>query len=54
MRTKLFCSARTVMPYLWGFAAASAPDYAIDVRTLFLPVLAGVTVIAAVFVVFTE
>ncbi len=36
----IFCSARGVTPYLWGFAAAAALDHVIDVQTLFLPVIA--------------
>jgi hypothetical protein len=40
-------SARAVLPYLWGFAAAGALDYVIDVQTLFLPVMAGTVVVSA-------
>ncbi len=45
--SKFFYAARTVLPYLWGFAAAAALDHAIDVQTLFLPVMAGVAVLSA-------
>jgi hypothetical protein len=44
---RLLDPARTVLPYLWGFAAAAALDHVIDVQTLFLPVLAGVAVVSA-------
>jgi hypothetical protein len=50
MRSKAlqcFHSARAVLPYLWGFAAAAALDYVIDIQTLFLPVMAVVAVISA-------
>jgi hypothetical protein len=47
MRAKTrFYSVNAVLPYLWGFAAASALDYVIDVQTLFLPVMAGAAVSA--------
>jgi hypothetical protein len=54
MRAKTFgyCNyARIILPYLWGFAAAAALDYVIDVQMLFLPVMAGVAVVSAGFVV---
>jgi hypothetical protein len=50
MRAKTFqrfYSVGAVPPYLWGFAAASALDYIIDVQTLFLPVMAGAAVVSA-------
>lgn len=50
MRAKTFdCfnSARMVLPYLWGFAAAVALDHVIDIQGLFLPVMAGVAVLSA-------
>jgi hypothetical protein len=50
MRAKTFqCfyAARIVLPYLWGFAAAAALDYVVDVQTLFLPVLAGAAAVGA-------
>jgi hypothetical protein len=34
-------SLREIMPCLWGFAAAAALDYVIDVKILFLPAMAG-------------
>jgi hypothetical protein len=46
MRAKTF-HVRGVLPYLWGFAAAAALDYVIDVQALFLPVMAGVAVVSA-------
>jgi hypothetical protein len=51
MRGNLLYSARTILPYLWGFAAAAALDHAIDVQALFLPVLVGVAAMSAVSVV---
>lgn len=50
MRAKTFdCfnSLRVVLPCLWGFAAATALDYVIDVQSLFLPVMTGVAVVSA-------
>ena len=50
MRAKTFdCfdSLRIVLPYLWGFAVATALDYVSDVQSLFLPVMAGVAVASA-------
>ena len=50
MRTKTFkyfYLVRIILPYLWGFAAAAALDYVIDVQTLFLPVIVGVAVVSA-------
>ena len=48
MRAKTrFYSVSAVLPYLWGFAAASALDYVIDVQTLFLPCLAGAAIVSA-------
>ena len=50
MRTKTFkyfYFVRIILPYLWGFAAAAALDYVIDVQTLFLPVIVGVAVVSA-------
>jgi hypothetical protein len=44
---KVFHAARIVLPYLWGFAVAAALDHAIDVQTLFLPVIACVAVVNA-------
>ena len=46
-----FYSVRAVLPYLWGFAAAAALDYVIDVQTLFLPVTAVAAVASAASVV---
>ncbi len=49
MRTRILLhgsSLREIMPYLWGFAAAAALDYIIDVQTLFLPVMASAAVIS--------
>jgi hypothetical protein len=49
MRANIFercCNVRAVLPYLWGFAAAAALDYVVDVQTLFLPVMAGVAVVS--------
>lgn len=42
-----FIAARTVLPYLWGFAAAAALDHVIDVQTLFPPIMAGIAVVSA-------
>jgi len=42
-----FCAARKVLPYLWGFAAAAALDYVINVQTLFLTVMAAAAVVSA-------
>jgi hypothetical protein len=44
---KFFYAARTVLPYLWGFAAAAALDHVTDVQTLLLPVMAGMAVVSA-------
>lgn len=30
----------TVLPYLWGFAAAAALDHVIDIQIFFLPTMA--------------
>jgi len=35
------------LPYLCGFAAAAALDSVIDIKTLFLPVMAGATIVSA-------
>jgi hypothetical protein len=43
-----FRSARAVLPYVWGFAAAAALDYVIDIQLIFLPVVAAAIVVAAV------
>jgi hypothetical protein len=43
---KCFYCVRTIVPYLWGFAAAAALDYVIDVQTLFLPVMVGAAVVS--------
>lgn len=54
MRTKTFQwfhSVRAVLPHLWGFAAAAALDYVIDVQTLFLPVMAGAAMASAAAVI---
>jgi hypothetical protein len=45
------CALRAALPYLWGFAAAAALDYVIDVQTLFLPIMAGAAVVSASSVV---
>lgn len=42
-----FSTAITVLPYLCGFAAAAALDHVIDIRTFFLPAIAGVAVVSA-------
>lgn len=42
-----FYPVRTIPPYLWGFAAAAALDYVVDVQTLLLPVLAGAAAVSA-------
>jgi uncharacterized membrane protein len=50
MRVKTFqriYSVRAVLPYLWGFAAAAALGYVIDVQTLFLAIMAGAAVVSA-------
>jgi len=54
MRTKTFhvlYFVRAASPYLWGFAAAAALDSAIDIRTLFLPVMAGIVMLSAASVI---
>jgi hypothetical protein len=38
---------KAAFPYLWGFAAASAADYVVDVKNLFLPALAGEAALSA-------
>jgi hypothetical protein len=43
-----FRSARAVLPYVWGFAAAAALDYVIDIQLIFLPVVVAAIVLAAV------
>ena len=40
MPVKYLQAARTAAPYLCGFAAATALDFAIDLKTLFLPIAA--------------
>jgi len=40
-------AVRTALPYLWGSAAAAALDYVVDIRTLFLSVMAGAVVLSA-------
>lgn len=42
---------KAALPYLWGFAAASAADSVIDVKTLFLPALAGIAALGATLLV---
>jgi hypothetical protein len=44
-------SVKTALPYLWGFAAAAALDYLVDVQTLFVPAVAGAAVVSAACVV---
>lgn len=50
MRAKTFdrfSTAVTVLPYLWGFAAAAALDHVFDIQSLFLPAIAGAAVMSA-------
>lgn len=50
MRAKtlhLVYGAKRSLPYLWGFAAAAALDYVVDVQTMFLSVLAVAAAISA-------
>ena len=35
-----FSFAESATPYIWGFAAAAALDRAVDIQTLFLPIVA--------------
>ena len=42
---------REALPYLWGFAAASAADYVVDVQNLLLPALAGAAALSASIIV---
>jgi hypothetical protein len=54
MRPKLLRSLgllRSALPYLWGFAAASAADYVVDVQNLFLPALAGAAALSVSIIV---
>lgn len=54
MRHKLLLGLdllKTARPYLWGFAAASAIDYVVDVQNLFLPFLAGAAALNACIIV---
>lgn len=43
--------SKAALPYLLGFAAASAADFVIDVKTLFLPALAVIAALGAAFLV---
>lgn len=40
----------TVLPYLWGFAAAAALDHVIDIQIFLLPAVVGAAVVSAGFV----
>jgi hypothetical protein len=40
---KIVPTLGTISPYLWGFAAAAAVDYVIDVQSLLPAVLAAAT-----------
>lgn len=46
-----FSTALTVLPYLWGFAAAAALDHAFDIQNLFLPAVAGAALMSVARVV---
>lgn len=37
----------TVLPYLWGFAAAAALDHVIDIQIFFLPAMACAAAVSA-------